>query len=60
LYSLTGNTIKCPCLILDVSVEVSPELDKEEGILWTFIIQFLQPTLFFREFVIDLPYIYSL
>jgi len=45
---------------LDVSVEVSPEFDKKESILWALIIEFLQPALFFREFVIDLPYIYSL
>jgi hypothetical protein len=60
LYLLTGNAIKCPCLILNVSVEVSPEFDEKESILWAFIVQFLQATLFFREFVIDLPYIYSL
>jgi hypothetical protein len=60
LYLLTGNTIEGPCLILYVSIEVSPEFDKEESILWTLIIKFLQPTLFLREFVIDLPYIHSL
>ena len=60
LYLLTGNTVKCPCLILDVSVEVSPEFDKKESILRALIIEFLKPAFFFREFVIDLPYIYSL
>jgi hypothetical protein len=60
LYLLTGNPIECPCLILDVSIKVSPKLDKEECILWALIIQFFQATLFLREFVIDLSHIYSL
>lgn len=60
LYLLTGNTIEGPCLILYVSIEVSPKFDEEECILWTLIVEFLQPTLFLGEFVIDLPYIYSL
>jgi len=60
LHLLAGNTIECPCLILDVGIEVRPKLNKEESILWAFIIEFLQPTLLLREFVIDLPHVYSL
>lgn len=60
LYLLTGNPIECPCLILDVSIKVSPELDKKECILWPLIIEFFETPLFLREFVIDLSHIYSL
>lgn len=37
-YLLTTNSIKCPSIVLQVCIEISPELHEEEGILWTLFI----------------------
>ena len=57
---LASNSIKCSGLILDIDIQVCPELDKEEGILRALIIEFFQTTLLLRELVVDLPNIYCL
>ena len=52
--------IKCPSFILDVGIEISPEFNKEESILRSFVVQLLETTLFLWKLVIDLAYIHRL
>ena len=58
--SLGGDAVEGGCLIADLSVEVCPELDEEEGVLGALAVQLLQPVRFLREFVLDLPHVHRL
>jgi hypothetical protein len=42
-------------LVGDVGVEVGPELDEEEGVLWTLLVEVLQPPALLGELVLYLP-----
>lgn len=55
VYSLARNAVERPGLVLDVGIEISPELDEEEGGLGAFVVQLLQAALLLREFVVYLP-----
>jgi hypothetical protein len=52
---LARDAVKSPGLVLDVGIEISPELDEEEGGLRTLVVQLLQAALLLREFVVYLP-----
>ena len=44
-------------LVRDLTVEVGPELDQEEGVGGSLPIQLLQAVRLFRELVLDLPHV---
>ena len=58
--SLGGDAVEGGCLIADLSVEVCPELDEEEGVLGALAVQLLQPVRLFRELVLNLSHVYWL
>ena len=55
LYSLACDAVEGPGLVLDVGIEISPELDEEEGRCGALVVQLLQAALLLREFVVYLP-----
>lgn len=57
---LARHAVERPGLVLDVGIEISPELDEEEGRLGTLVVELLEATLLLREFVVYLPDVDSL
>lgn len=57
---LASNSVESTSLVLNVGVEVCPELDQEESILGSLVIQLFEATLLLWELVIDLPHIHGL
>ena len=58
--SLGGDAVEGGCLIADLSVEVCPELDEEEGVLRPLAVEHLQPVVLFGELVLDLTDVHGL
>lgn len=58
--SLAGYAVKRAGFILDVRIEIRPKFDKEEGSLWSLVVELFEPILFLRKLVVYLPYIYRL
>lgn len=52
---LAGNAVEGAGFVLDVGIEISPELDEEEGRLRALLVQLLKAALLLREFVDYLP-----
>ena len=49
------DAVERPRLIRDVCVEIRPELDEEEGLMRTLLIEVFKAALLFGELVLDLP-----
>ena len=43
-----------------ICVEIGPELDQEESVLRSLVVQILQSFTFLRELVLDLPHVHRL
>lgn len=50
----------CKCVFVLLVMITYPELNEEEGILWTFSIQFLQSSFLLRKFIINLTNVHRL
>lgn len=57
LYLLTAHAIKGANIVLQVGVQIGPEFHQEKGVLWSFLVQFLQAARLLRELVIDLLHV---
>ena len=51
---LACNSVKGSNFILNIGTEISPEFYKEESILRTLVVEFLESALLFWEFVVNL------
>lgn len=52
-YSLATDAIKCSSIVLQVGIEIGPELHQEEGILWALFVQLFEPATLLWIFVVD-------
>lgn len=59
-YLLARYTVESSRLVLDVGVEIRPELHEEEGYLRSFVVQLLEAAFLLRELVVNLPHVHCL
>ena len=55
-----GDAVEGVALVREIGVEVRPELDKEEGVPGSLLVELLQPAGLLRELVLDLPHVHRL
>ena len=55
-----GYAVEGAWIVGNIGIEVGPELDEEEGLLGSLLVQLLQPLLLLGELVLDLPHVHRL
>lgn len=58
--SLASDTVESTGFVLNVRIEICPELDEEKCVLGTFVVQLFEASFFLREFIVNLSDIDSL
>ena len=57
---LWSDGVEGTSILVDVGAQIGPEFDEEEGVLRTFVEEFLEAALLLREFVVDLSDVHRL
>lgn len=59
-HLLTTDTIKCSSIVLQVGIEIGPELHQEEGILRALFVQLFKPAALLGKLVVDFLHVHGL